>query len=181
MPSLIHTYTGRWVDPLDLDPETVCIEDIAHALSNQCRFSGHTREFYSVAQHAYIVSHIVPDELSFDGLMHDAAEAYLQDMAKPLKNDERLGSAYRGAEHRIEKIIGQVFGVQFPLASEVKTADVIALVTEARDLMHGTEQWTLYQDIVPLADTIVPWSPKRARTRFLNRYMALGGAGRAQG
>lgn len=175
MPSEIHTYSGRWVNPLDLDPEQVAIADIAHALSNQCRFSGHTREFYSVAQHCVLASRIVPDEFAFDALMHDAAEAYLQDMAKPLKNHPSLGQAYRGAERRIEAIIGEVFDVQFPFPAEVKDADITMLVTEARDLMHGTEEWEHYRDIPPLAEKITPWSPKMSRKRFLRRFVELGG------
>src|SRR5574341_694227 len=86
MPSYIHTHSGRWVNPLDLQPEDVCIEDICHALSNQCRWSGHTREFYSVGQHCVLASRIVAKPFKFDALLHDGAEGYLQDMAKPLKN-----------------------------------------------------------------------------------------------
>ncbi len=174
MPSLIHTYTGRLLDPLALNPKDVCIEDVAHALANQCRFSGHVREFYSVAEHCVRASYIVPVPIAFDALMHDGAEAYLQDMAKPLKNHPRLGQAYRAAERRIEFVLGDVFGVTFPFLPEVKVADERMLITEARDLLHGTEGWpSQYASIAPLPDVIVPWNPKKAERRFLARYTEL--------
>jgi hypothetical protein len=174
IPSAIHTFTGRMVDPLDLKPGDLCVEDIAHALANQCRFSGHVRTFYSVAQHCVIASRIVAKGFEYDALMHDAAEAYLQDMAKPLKNHPKLGQAYRGAEQRIERTIGEVFGVRFPFPPEVKEADLDMLVTEARDLMHGTSGWSgSYRDRPPLALTITGWSPKRAEEKFLARYYEL--------
>lgn len=173
MPSYVHTRSGKLVDPLDLKPEDVCIEDIAHALGNQCRWTGHTSEFYSVGQHSVLASHIVPEEDAWDALHHDDPEYLLQDMAKPLKNHPRLGQAYRGAEKRIERVIAEVFQVNFPLPPSVKEADVRLLVTEARDLVHGTEGWTYYQDIKPLDDTITPWSPRRARREFLSRYEQL--------
>ena len=173
IPSLIHTYTGRSINPLDLKPEDVDILDIAHALSNQCRFSGHTREFYSVAQHAVLVSYVVERGYEWDALHHDDAEYALQDMAKPLKSHETLGQAYRGAEKRIEKVIGEVFDVRFPFPEQVKKADIIMLVTEARDLMHGTSEWTIHRDVEPLKQTIDPWSPRRAKREFLARYRKL--------
>jgi hypothetical protein len=170
MPSTIHVRSGLMVNPLDLRTEDVRIEDIAHALGNQCRFSGHTREFYSVAEHSVRASRIVAPEFAYDALMHDAAEAYLQDMARPLKNEPRFGQAYRGAEARVERVIGEALGVTFPMPVEVKAADEIMLVTEARDLMHGTEGWSHFTDVEPLPDPITPWSPKRARREFIEAF-----------
>lgn len=172
--SCIHTFTGRMVDPLDLQPEDVCIEDIAHHLANQCRFSGAVKKFYSVADHSIICSYLVAPELALDALLHDAAECYLQDMARPLKHDPRFGQAYRGAEKRAEKVIAEVFGTQYPIPDEVYVADNIALVTEARDLMHGTDNWSdSYKEIKPLPDPLVPLSPAKAEEKFLKRFYAL--------
>jgi 5'-nucleotidase len=173
MPSTIHLRSGRMVNPLDLQVEDIDIEDIAHALGNQCRFSGHTREFYSVAEHSVRASYIVDPEFAYDALLHDAAEAYLQDMARPLKNEPRFGQAYRGAEARAEKVIGEALGVTFPMPPQVKAADEIMLVTEARDLMHGTSEWTHYTDVEPEPIAISPWSPRMARRKFLARYNTL--------
>jgi 5'-nucleotidase len=172
--SCIHTYTGRFVNPLDLQVEDVDIADIAHALANQCRFSGHVKEFFSVAQHSVICSFIVEPGFELAALLHDAQEAYLQDMARPLKIDPHFGQAYRGAEKRAEKVIAEVFGTPYPMPPEVKWADNTCLVTEARDLMHGTDDWSPeLRTYEPLPDPIVSWSPKKARTKFLERYLAL--------
>lgn len=173
LPSTIHTRSGLFVDPLDLRVEDIRIEDIAHHLGNQCRFSGAVVEFYSVAQHCVLASKIVEPEFAYDALLHDAAEAYLQDMARPLKNDPRFGQPYRGAEARAEKVIGEALGVRFPMPPEVKQADEIMLVTEARDLMHGTKDWKHFTDVKPLPETLVSWSPKRARREFMSRYERL--------
>ncbi len=173
MPSYVHTYSGLMVDPLDLQPEDVCIEDIAHHLANQCRWSGATKYHYSVAQHAVLCSQVIDKPFKWDALHHDDAEYILQDMAKPLKNDPYFGQAYRGAEARAEKVIGEVFGVTFPFVPEVKEVDILLLVTEARDLMHGTKDWTYYTDIEPLKMEIKPWTPKRAEREFLARYEQL--------
>ena len=81
----IQTFTGRMFWPIDPQPDEVDIEDIAHALSNVCRFCGHTREFYSVAQHSVLVSEIVPAAFALEGLLHDATEAYISDVARPVK------------------------------------------------------------------------------------------------
>lgn len=169
MPSNITTASGKWVNPLDLQPGDIDINDISHALGNQCRWSGHTREFYSVAQHCVIISHILPPASAYNGLWHDAPEYVLQDMAKPLKNDRRLGQAYRGAEARIERVMAEEFGVNFSDVA-VKRADLVLLVTEARDLHHGHKHWAYYQDVPLLPEKIVPWAPRRARREWLKRY-----------
>jgi len=172
MPSFFTTYTGKWVNPLDLDPKDVCVEDIAHHLAQQNRWTGATQMPISVAQHSCIVSDIVPPEDAFDGLMHDGAEYLLQDMAKPLKSDPRLGQAYRGAEKRIERVLAPLYGINFS-NPRVKRADLVALVTEARDLHHGHEHWTYYQDVPCLPITIQSWSERKAEREFLKRFHAL--------
>jgi len=92
------TASGKRFWPLDPRPEDICIEDIAHALSHICRFGGHVREPYSVAQHSVIVSMIVKPENALYGLLHDAAEAYAGDMVRPLK---RGMPAYRSIESAV--------------------------------------------------------------------------------
>ena len=176
MPSYIHTYTGKMVDPLALQHEDVDIHDIAHHLANQCRFSGATRKFYSVAQHSVLCSKWVDKEHALVTLLHDASEAYLQDMARPLKMHPTLGQAYRGAETRAERVIAEVFGIPYPYPQEVKDADNTLLITEARDLMHGTEKWgTKYDELTPLEKPIEPWSPLKSEKLFLERFEKLTG------
>jgi hypothetical protein len=173
IPSFFTTYTGKWVNPIDLQPEDVCIEDIAHHLSQQNRWTGGTLLPINVAQHSCMVSDIVPPEDAWDGLMHDGPEYLLQDMAKPLKSDPRLGQAYRGAEKRIERVLAPLYGINFN-NPRVKRADLVVLVTEARDYhCHARGQWTYYRDVPALPDRMKIWSPKRAEREFLRRFNRL--------
>ncbi len=122
MPGRIRTYTGRLVDPFCLSPEDITIQDIAHALSNLCRFTGHSRTFYSVAQHCVLVSRIVPPPFKLAGLLHDADEAYLGDIAGPTKYRPDM-AFYREAGHRIQKTIFEKFGADAGDYTEIKKAD----------------------------------------------------------
>src|SRR5919112_3830713 len=113
----LQTVSGRWVNPLDPDPEQFDIEDIARALGNLCRFGGHCRAFYSVAQHSVIVSELVQQrggdvEDVFAALMHDASEAYLGDMPHPIKHRSPLGTAFREAEAVLEAALRERFGIR---------------------------------------------------------------------
>ena len=89
----IQTFTGKRIYPFDPDPDLICIDDIAHALSNICRFTGHVKHFYSVAQHSVIVANAIPDslgvphtnELYLQALLHDAQEYLFSDLSRPLK------------------------------------------------------------------------------------------------
>lgn len=82
----IQTFTGKQFWPLTPKAEDVCIEDIAHALAFKCRFGGHCKTFYSVAEHSCRVAEILRPEHQLIGLLHDAAEAYLPDVAAPIKS-----------------------------------------------------------------------------------------------
>ncbi|OZI09210.1 hypothetical protein BWI93_05235 [Siphonobacter sp. BAB-5385] len=129
----IRTYTGKYVNVFEPDPETICIEDIAHALSNMPRFGGHLPEFYSVAQHSIRCAQLVPDHLKLSALMHDASEAYLMDLPRPIKKN--LGNfGYAETEERLMGVIAQKFGFQLN-SKEVKAADERVLTEEWNGLM----------------------------------------------
>lgn len=152
--------------------DDVAIEDIAHGLAYQCRFNGQTQEFYSVAQHSLMVMQLVPAPLRLAALLHDAAEAYLGDMVKPLKN---LFPEFSAIEARVMQIIGERFAVDLEhLDPAIKAADLIALATEKRDLMpHSTEAWANLRDIQPLPESIRPLTPLDAKSAFLDSFHLL--------
>lgn len=170
----IETFGGRRFYILDPRPQDVALEDIAHALSLLTRFTGHTREFYSVAQHSVLVSRVCDSADAFDGLLHDGSEAYLADMNSPLKRSPEM-ARYRTAERHVQAAIAEHFGLNPKEPASVKQADRRLLVTEKRDLMAPSPTWEAFADVVPLPETITPWSPARAEREFLDRYAELTG------
>lgn len=165
----IQTYTGKPFWPLNPRKQDIDIEDIAHSLSMQCRFNGHCRIFYSVAEHSVRVSHQVAPEHALWGLMHDAGEAYLVDMPKPLK---RLMPDFQDHEDKLLQYLAAHFGLTWPIPEEVHKADVVLLMTEKRDLMSPEPQdWGIH--VAPLPDIITPLSPQDAKDAFLQRFHVL--------
>lgn len=164
-----QTFTGRQFWLLDPQLEDVCIEDIAHALALQCRFNGACLQFYSVAEHSVRVSRIVSPEYALDGLLHDAAEAYVGDIIAPLK---RCLPDFGGIERHIMRCVCERFGLLWPIMPQVKAADRVMLATEARDLMapHPAE-WVPLPE--PLIERIVPWTHVEAERRFMDRFHEL--------
>ena len=185
----IVTYTGRVFEFLNPKPEMVCIEDIAHALASMCRYTGHVREFYSVAQHCVLMA--LDEDLSGDPLkklLHDAAEAYIGDMASPWKGllavfdsfyCQTLGSDYpmtvKQFEQEIQKVIGEALGVDLSSSPEVKLSDTRMFWTEIRDLMPEMSEsfeWGPPR-MKPASERIIPWHPLTAEGMFLSVYNRL--------
>jgi hypothetical protein len=165
----MQTYTGVQFWPLDPRPEEIQIEDIAHSLANQCRYAGHVQEFYSVAQHSVMVARIVPQEHALWGLLHDAAEAYLVDLPRPVKRYSRLGDEYRAIEARLMIALCARFQLPSDEPEWVKRADDVLLMTEKRDLMpNSPAKWR--ETAEPLEDVIVPWAPAKAKAQFLMEF-----------
>ena len=176
----IQTISGRWVDPLAPRPEELDIGDIAQALSNQCRFGGHSRVFYSVAQHSAIVSDLVMErggspEAGLAALLHDAGEAYLVDLPHPLKHRSGLGPPYRRAEALLEAAIQERFGVG-ALDPSYKAIDRSLLATERRQFTSIDGRWPELDGFEALDLEIDPWPPARAAEEFLARYERLRAA-----
>lgn len=167
----IQTYTGKEFCFLDPEPEDIDIRDIAHALSNICRFTGHSNNFYSVAQHSVYVSCYVEEENALRGLLHDASEAYVNDISRPLKHLPFM-EKYREIEDKIEKTIIKKFGLSNDKPPNIKEVDIIVMVTEARDLGLMTPNWKHYH-IKPLSERFVPWLPVVAEKKFMERYEEL--------
>lgn len=150
----IRTYTGKVFDITILDPESICIEDIAHALSNTARFGGHLKKMYSVAQHSCFVAANVPVKFKLAALLHDASEAYIGDMPSPFK---KLMPDYKVIEDRIMQAISLKFGFDFPLPKEVKEVDRQALNFEWEACVLGVIETEIY-------------SPELAKEQFLLMY-----------
>jgi hypothetical protein len=156
-PDSIRTHSGLYVNVFEPTPAMISIEDIAHALAHQCRFSGHLQKFYSVAQHSVLVASLVSEEKKFDGLMHDASEAYLLDIPTPIK--AKLPN-YKLLESDLMKIIANKFGFRFPFDAEVKRADAEMLQREWHALMIGDN----------IGFDIIPLSPSKAKLAFLKCF-----------
>ena len=166
----MQTFTGRAFWPMDPRPEDVCIEDIAHALSMQCRYAGHCRVFFPVAQHSLLVARHLPPELRLWGLLHDSPEAYLVDVPRPVKPFLR---GYREAEDRVMDAIVQAFGLRPErMPDEVKRVDTAILADEARQLMAPSPMpWHLPEP--PLGIKIGPMQPAEARDEFIRVFHEL--------
>jgi uncharacterized protein len=170
----IRTFSGLRFWPLDPQAEHIRIEDIAHALAHQCRFSGHTRSFYSIAQHSLLVSELCRPEDALWGLLHDASEAYLGDAARPLKELAEF-AAYRDAEQRLQSCIMERFGLRPEQPASITEADDLMLAIEYRDLM--TRPVDDQYIASPPADLRISiqetWSPVTAELNFLARFNQL--------
>lgn len=174
----LQTFTGRKVTPLDPKPEQLDVRDIAHALSNLCRYTGHVARLYSVGEHSVRVAlHLLEGpggnaRLACYGLMHDASEAYLQDLPRPLKIQPEF-AFYRAAEERLQRMIYDAVGLKDPEPPEVKHADMVLLSTERLELLGPPpESW---------GDLPAPlegpqgfgWDPTYAEGQFLRLFSFL--------
>ena len=155
-PDCIRTFSGQYVNVFDPDPDTILIEDIAHALSHQCRFGGHLPMYYSVAQHSVLCAVSAPSEHALAALLHDASEAYMLDIPSPIKN--RLPE-YKKLEDNLMQVIAKKFGFQYPLHEEVKKADKMLLEWE----------W----DRFVLKNNMIPWPSVVAKPNFLEEYKRI--------
>ena len=170
----LQTHSGIKFYPFDPAEEDISILDIAHALANICRFTGHTKHFYSVAQHSVLCSEYVEPELALHALLHDATEAYLGDVARPIKIMSEM-DFYRKAEDRLDEMIRKVFGLdpdhsQY-IHHKIKEVDNRVLYTEKRDVLaiHVSWPWR----IEPYEEKIIPLCPETAKAAFMSRFKEL--------
>jgi hypothetical protein len=188
------TFTGIKFNPFDPEIwERIDIMDIAHASSNICRFNGHVKMFYSLAQHCVLVSYLCDPADAFEGLLHDGSEAYLSDVVRPVKETEAFES-YRKLEKKLEADIARKFGTPFPMSPSVRAADMEIVVWEAEHLFpNPVPEWVLkykaehpYTLIPKLEQLVVDtqdraffpfncWPPHLAKAKYLKRFMELQG------
>lgn len=190
----VETYSGAFVDTRRPDPATITLEDIAHALAHTCRYGGHCKRYYSVAEHAVLVSRRV-EELGYSnrrcrsGLHHDDAEAYLGDIPKPMK--PLLGERYETLTERMDAAIVSALklGLNVEMLHDpvVKEADTWALFLEARFLLPSKginwnaamlQKWDIDQETLESSkDTPDYWrgglTPAKAKDEFLARHSEL--------
>lgn len=159
----ITTYTGREFPLLEATVDDINIRDIAHALSNTCRYAGHCALFYSVAEHSCRLSFLVPEQLRLEALLHDASEAYLGDIPTPLK---KLLPRYRKIERRINEVIMLKYDLR--RSTLVRKYDKLICTPEVTSLLvNGHPGWELepfqHQDIIP-------WPGRVAEEWFLQFF-----------
>jgi hypothetical protein len=158
----IRTNSGQYVNVFEPNLDTLLIEDIAHALSNQPRFGGHLPKFYSVAQHSLLCYMIAKDEEKYDALMHDASEAYLLDMPKPIKLEM---PDYNRIEDNLMNILAKKFNFNYPKSPEVERVDHYLLEWEWNSIMLENSK-----DADATFPPIVCLTPEEARKAFLLAY-----------
>ena len=156
----IRTYTGIYMNVFEPTLRMICIEDIAHALSHQCRFGGHLPKFYSVAQHSWLCESLIEPEQKLSALLHDASEAYLLDIPRPIK--QRL-SNYKQIEDGLMRLIAEKFQFEYPLNKRVKEIDEQVLQIEWDNLMLQNKT----------IENFTSFSAELAKTRFLESFSRL--------
>lgn len=171
---------GRYYDFAEPSGDVLTIQMIAHALSNICRYTGHTRRFYSVAEHSVRASLICEPDFALEVLMHDAAEAVVSDMSTPFK--ALVGENYRKHERAAEGLIATRWGLRHlwdgPYGEAVRAADLVMLATEKRDLLPPDDRrWPVLDGVEPLSEHIpadpeagTPWLWKE---RFIERFVEI--------
>jgi hypothetical protein len=177
----IQTFTGKKIDPTSITPAMVDAQDIAHALANKCRFTGHCDPFYSVAEHCVRVADLVGERFKLYALLHDAAEAYLPDVATPLKlYFQELQEMEGNVNHAIFHAFCPDVLTSPKTVEIVKFADLSMLAAERRDLMTPVDGWDpAVQLYIDVPEKIKPWPQAMAKTVYLERLVAE--LGRAKG
>jgi 5'-deoxynucleotidase YfbR-like HD superfamily hydrolase len=146
------------------------IEDIAHALSMNCRFNGHLKDFYSVAEHSVWVSHLVPERYALEGLMHDVSEAFIPDMPRPFK---KFITGFEEYEDKIHEAIADFYNLRNPLPECVLHVDKNIVRNEAEQLYIDPPDWIEFYEDVASPLKFQCWNPGEAYNNFLKRYFML--------
>lgn len=168
----IKVRSGAYFNYNNVEDHFYRIEDIAHALSNNCRYTGHCKHHYSIAQHSVLMSYQVPEALALEALLHDASEAYLGDLNTDLKS---MLPEYKALERRVESTIASQYGIAYPLPPAVKEADLRMLMTEKAKLIPYSDIDVHYwPDAEPYHELkIRRWPIWYAKWRFLRRFKEL--------
>ncbi len=162
--SRIKLLSGGFFDFVDIEQSEFTIEDIAHNLSRICRYTGAVEKHFSVAQHSTLVSYAVDKEHALAAHLHDASEAFMNDLNSPLK---KLIPAYKRLEIKVEKEIFKRFGLKFPMHPSIKVADTNILQAE-NYYLRGIDN-----KLGPYFKPIKAWTAEKSKKEFLKRYNEL--------
>ena len=163
-------YSGKPFYPLDPSPDEVDIQDIAHSLSMTTRYGGHAKSFYTVAQHSVILSNIVSKENAFVALMHDATEAYIGDLIRPIKY---MLPKFIELEENIWRAVALRYNLPIVIPDEVKFHDTKICFTERNCLMNHTGETDWGHEVEPHDFIIEPWSQEKSYKMFIKRFEEL--------
>jgi hypothetical protein len=173
MRTAVRTYTGKSVDLLNPDPAQICIEDIAHHLSQLNRYNGGCPHPFSVAQHSLYVAEILPPELKLWGLLHDAPEAYLGDLVSPAKRIEQLAAVFKPIEAGIMAAVATAFGLATVDYAPIKRADKAVQAVEMV-VLNDWPDLVEIDDLPPLAAIEIeerPW--QEVEREFMAAFRAF--------
>lgn len=172
----IQTYTGRMFDLFHPKHDEIDLRDISHALSMVCRYGGHSRRFYSVAEHCTLMAGFFEERKEYDlaraALLHDTSEAYMGDVVRPLKLRLAL---YRQTEDILLSAILTKFGMPPEIPGEVKMADLAICNDERAVLLHHRPWGASIDDLAPLGVDIRGWPPITAKENYLDTFWRLFG------
>lgn len=167
---MIMTRSGVFFDVMDPQVDNINIDDIAHALSNLCRFGGHSNEFYSVAQHSVICALCVSEPFKRHALLHDASEAYLVDIPRPIKS---IFPKYKRIEKNLQNFIFRRFDLNKDIPEEVHIVDRRLCISEAHELGLMPEKWSGCEYLKPININLSPMKPHEAKEAFLREFKSL--------
>jgi len=174
--STIRVRSGSYFDLTDPKPDQFTFADIAGALSKICRFGGQIEWFYSVAEHLWhccqqAIRDGLPLKTQQACLLHDAAEAFVGDMVKPLK---MLLPQYSEVESRVEAVIAEKFRVIFQNA-DIGKIDREMLIAERRAFFSSDHViWTGENEVRPLSIEFRRWNPTDAEHAFVRMAASIG-------
>lgn len=166
----LHSGEPFW--PLAPTEPDIAIEDIAHALSMVCRYGGHVKRFYSVAEHCVLLSHTVAPEHALWALLHDATEAYIGDMVWPLKEEV---PQYQAIEDRLMAVIASKFSLPSSTMPEQVWLHDRRIVADEREQLMAPSRlpWPSMEGYDPLGVAITGWHPTVAEEMYLLRFRQL--------
>jgi 5'-nucleotidase len=172
----IQTYSGGKFHILDPQQDEILITDVGHSLAMQCRFTGHVRRFYSVAEHCVLGSRLVPIKDALWFLLHDSSETWIADVNRPLKHFTGIGPEYMPIEAKIMEAVCQKFRLPVEEPPSIKKVDNAMLFAEKEQLLVPMEWDTKWGDIKPADIKVKCWAPEVAEIEFLHRFYELTGS-----